>query len=206
MTSFPFLLVATLVSAAMAASGEVAVLTRTNITSALRDGQNWFVMFGAPWCGHCKRLKPVWAEVAKELAGHTAFASVDGDSQLDLVARFGVTGYPTLIHVRGGSAVRVFSGDRSKASLITYARGGYAAEAPLSFWQSPLSLFGDAIGLVTLAGFYVTQARDWLLTSGWPFPVVVLFGIGALLAVSVALSLLTVWCMSLTEKRGLKRD
>ena len=192
-------------AAGTVASGDVVVLTRSNITSSLRDGQNWFVMFAAPWCGHCKRLKPVWAEAAKELAGHTVLASVDGDSQLDLAARFGVTGYPTLVHVRAGSAVRVFAGERSKTALVAYARGGYAADAPLSFWQSPLSLFGDAIGLVTLTGYYITQARDWLLNSGYPFPLVVLMGIGALLAVSIVLSLLTVWCMSLTEGKR-KRD
>jgi len=180
----------------------VLSLTRDNLTSTLRDGQAYFVFFGAAWCGHCKRLKPVWSEVAAELKGHTVLATVDGDAQLDLVARFGVKGYPTLVHVRSaGAQVRIFSGDRSKAELVKFARGGYAHVEPLSFWQSPLSLVGDAVGLVTRLGLWITQTRDWLLTSGYPFPLVVVFGIGALLLVALALSLLTVCCMSLFEKK-----
>lgn len=131
-------------------------------------------------------------------------AAVDGDQQLDLVARFGVQGYPTLVHVRG-SAVRVFAGERSKSGILAFARGGYASLPPLSFWQSPVSLVGDAIGLVTTAGLYVTVARDWLLASEYPFPVVVLAGIASLLAVALALSLVTVWCLSLFDAKP-KRD
>lgn len=136
--------------------------------------------------------------------GHTVLAAVDGDQSLDLVARFGVQGYPTLVHVRG-SAVRMFNGERSKSGILAFARGGYASVAPLSFWQSPVSLVGDAIGLVTTAGYYVTVARDWLLTTGYPFPVVVLAGIAALLTVSIVLSLITVWCLSLFDAKP-KRD
>ena len=34
-------------------------------------------MFHAPWCGHCKKLAPVWEEFAVEMKDKLSVAKVD---------------------------------------------------------------------------------------------------------------------------------
>lgn len=60
------------------------------------------VDFTTAWCGPCKALTPILARIAAEGAGRVKVCAVDGDAQPELITRFGVRGYPTVIAFGGG--------------------------------------------------------------------------------------------------------
>ena len=61
------------------------------------------VMFYAPWCGHCKRMKPEYARAAssmKEKGVHGKLAAVDTTIHRALGQRFEIRGYPTILYFK----------------------------------------------------------------------------------------------------------
>jgi len=54
------------------------------------------VKFYAPWCGHCKKLAPVWEELAEELKDVPNLVIAKLDATANDVQGLAVKGYPTL--------------------------------------------------------------------------------------------------------------
>lgn len=56
----------------------------------------WFIEFYASWCGHCKKLAPIWEELATKLEGQIKVGAVDMTKNQPVGAPYGIKGYPTL--------------------------------------------------------------------------------------------------------------
>ena len=67
-------------------------------TNRVKSAKPWFIKFYAPWCGHCKKLAPVWQELYDSANNQVNIAKVDctADDAKELCQQFGVRGYPTL--------------------------------------------------------------------------------------------------------------
>ena len=79
-------------------------LTEDNFVSKVSASPH-FVMFFAPWCGHCKRLAPTWEELAgkRNTEKEVTIAKVDCTEQTALCSAQDVTGYPTLKFFKSGA-------------------------------------------------------------------------------------------------------
>jgi len=59
---------------------EVVVLKNDNFEElVMTSDEMWFIEFYAPWCGHCKQLAGVWAELAKWLKGTAKVAKCNAE-------------------------------------------------------------------------------------------------------------------------------
>jgi protein disulfide-isomerase-like protein len=68
------------------------------------DGRLYALALYAPWCGHCKRLAPVWKELGEAYAADpdVVIAHVDCTVQRDTCNNLEVRGYPTIKVIRKG--------------------------------------------------------------------------------------------------------
>ena len=79
----------------------VVVLDSDNFDRMTKEGV-WFIKFYAPWCGHCKRMAPVWEQLAKKLEGSgIRVAKVDADGETEIGEKFHISHYPTLKILEG---------------------------------------------------------------------------------------------------------
>lgn len=57
------------------------------------------VEFYAPWCGHCKRLAPIWEQLGHELAEDlpdVRVAKLDATRFPNVASALGIHGFPSI--------------------------------------------------------------------------------------------------------------
>ena len=74
--------------------------------------------FWATWCGPCKMVAPVIAEIAAEVEGRAKVGKVNVDEEPELAASFQINSIPTLVVMKGGKAVRAAVGFQPKAQIL----------------------------------------------------------------------------------------
>jgi len=76
------------------------------------------VKYYAPWCGHCKKLAPVWDELAESYANVDDLVIAKFDATTNEVAGLQVRGYPTLKwYPKGDKSGIDYEGDRELADF-----------------------------------------------------------------------------------------
>ena len=76
------------------------------------------VDFWATWCGPCRMVAPIVAQIAEEMAGKVKVCKVDVDENQELAMRYKVASIPTLILFKNGEAVTGMVGARPKEAIL----------------------------------------------------------------------------------------
>lgn len=107
------------------ANAETPMLTDEDFDTTVYDsGKSVFVKFFAPWCGHCKKMKPDWDALATEFNtenSNVIIADVDCTTEKDLCQKHGVRGYPTVKYMQMDEGT-AYNGKRDLESLKEFVK------------------------------------------------------------------------------------
>jgi thioredoxin 1 len=73
--------------------------------------------FWAPWCGPCRMVAPIVAELSEEYAGKINFFKMNTDENPAVPTKFGIRSIPTLMVFQGGDLKATIVGFRPKSDL-----------------------------------------------------------------------------------------
>ncbi|MBO4229034.1 MAG: thioredoxin [Clostridia bacterium] len=94
------------------------IITQDNYQEeVLECGQPVLLDFWASWCGPCRMLAPVIAELAEEYAGRIKVGKVNVDEEPELADAFRVSSIPLVVLIQNGSVVAQSVGYRPKEQI-----------------------------------------------------------------------------------------
>ncbi|NXW01592.1 PDIA2 isomerase, partial [Fregetta grallaria] len=136
----------------------VLVLHEHNFARALREHRLLLVEFYAPWCGHCQRLAPAFAQAATELRNESGLArlgKVDATAQVALANEFGITSYPTLKLFRDGNRTHplAYTGRMDAEGIVRWMQRRASPSATLLQDTDTAATFVSSQDLVVI-GFF----------------------------------------------------
>jgi thioredoxin 1 len=100
-------------------TGELASVTDASFADeVLGSAKPVLVEYWAIWCGPCRMLAPVLAEIAVEQADRLRVVKLDTDQNPMTMRDQKIMGVPTMILYRDGQAVASLVGARSKQAVL----------------------------------------------------------------------------------------
>ena len=88
------------------------------------DSNRKLVLFYAPWCGYCKKLKPDWDKLTDSYPEIVTKINCDEDKNKEIANQNNIEGYPTIKYFPTGmdGASVDYDGSRDYKSLVKFLK------------------------------------------------------------------------------------
>ena len=101
-----------------------------NYSSEIKKYEKLFLVFYAPWCGHCHEFIPKFVETADYCKVHdpsVKFAKIDGSKSENASMYFEINGFPSIYFIYKGEK-HSFIGPRTKEGLLYFMKRKMAGD------------------------------------------------------------------------------
>ena len=93
--------------------------TDSNFKTEVLDSDKLTVVdFWAEWCGPCRAIGPVIAELAKEYEGVINVGKLNVDQNPQISTNYGITSIPAILFLKNGEVVDKLVGAQPKANFV----------------------------------------------------------------------------------------
>ena len=97
----------------------VLTITEENFENEVLNSEIPVILdFYADWCGPCKMMSPIIAQIAEELRDSAKVGKVNSDENMNLTEKFEIMSIPTIIIFKNGNISKTFVGVTSKSEII----------------------------------------------------------------------------------------
>ena len=96
---------------------EINLINQNFEEEVLNSELQVLVDFFATWCGPCKMLAPVIAEISERYEGKVKVGKVNVDEENELAMKYQISSIPTLVLFKDGKIINIKVGLSSKSEI-----------------------------------------------------------------------------------------
>lgn len=96
------------------------IITDANYAELEAAGLPIVLDFSATWCGPCKKIAPIIAELADEYDGRAIVGKCDVDDNDNLTTKFGIRNVPTVLFIKHGEVISKHVGAGPKSEFVSH--------------------------------------------------------------------------------------